>query len=124
MRSGISDICTSPTQEDDQSDAETLMLFSSSGTSPSSVGSRSSSEASISCAQPVQNHPSPNIPSSSSSSISSNADTEILPDMSEFTFSIPRELEACQERQEYPDKPLLHRFIRDCAACLQAVAGE
>lgn len=61
-----------------------------------------------------------NLPESSGSSGS----TEVVFDIEDFKFPIPPDLQKCNAQKKYPDDKIVRRFIRDCAACLQAVAGN
>lgn len=54
-----------------------------------------------------------------------NSGTESVVDIEgDFKFPVCRELQKCDSEDRYPEDNVLTRFIRDCAACLQAVAGD
>jgi len=54
----------------------------------------------------------------------SSGSTEVVFDIEDFKFPIPPDLQKCNAQKKYPDDKIVRRFIRDCAACLQAVAGN
>lgn len=54
----------------------------------------------------------------------SSGSTEVVFDIEDFRFPIPPELQKCNSQKKYPDDKIVRRFIRDCGACLQAVAGN
>lgn len=85
-----------------------------SGRSSSSMSQRSASSASGSSTAQK------NLLESSGSSGS----TELVFDIEDFKFPIPPDLQKCNSQKKYPDDKIVRRFIRDCAACLQAVAGH
>lgn len=54
----------------------------------------------------------------------SSGSTELVFDIEDFKFPIPPDLQKCNSQKKCPDDKIVRRFIRDCAACLQAVAGN